>query len=69
MASADEIQLVLNRIQNMPSNLKLVIGNGYSPLTKQQLIEHVKNNDEVGELIISAHMLYLRSFKEKNRFG
>jgi hypothetical protein len=68
MASDDEIKIVLSRLELMPSTMKLVIREGQEALNKDSLIAHVKNEDEIGELIVKAHMLYLRSFKESQRF-
>jgi len=67
-STADEIKLVLSRLEVMPSNLKMIVGAGYPTLTKDALIEHVKADDELGELIIKAHLLYLQSFKKAIRF-
>lgn len=64
MASPDEIELVLERLEQlMPSGVKLIIG-GSGTYSKEELIQHVKENDAIGQLVVRAHMLYLRSFKD-----
>ena len=68
MATSDEIKIVLNRLENMPATLKVFVGEGYPALNKYELIKHVESGDELGELIVQAHMLYLQSFKKKSRF-
>jgi hypothetical protein len=68
LATEEEIEIVLTRLeQTMPPNVKLIIG-GSGPYSKEELIEHVKEEDDIGELVVQAHMLYLRSFGEKTRF-
>ncbi|PIO05987.1 hypothetical protein COT29_03210 [Candidatus Micrarchaeota archaeon CG08_land_8_20_14_0_20_59_11] len=65
-ATPDEIRIVLTRLECMPANLKLYVGDA-GGFSKEELIEHVKAKDEIGELIVSAHMRYLQSFKKTDR--
>lgn len=54
-------ELVIAKIEsNMPSNLKLSIG-AYGSLTKEEIIEHVKEGDEIGRQIVRAHMSFLKA--------
>ena len=53
-------ELVLARIEVMPPNLKLSIGN-YGTFTKQELIEHVKNGDEKGKKIIEMQLNFIKA--------
>ncbi len=51
---------VIARIESqLKPNWRLAIGN--KNLTKEEMINHVKNEDEVGERIIQSHLLFLRS--------
>lgn len=59
----DEKNTVLARLETMPSNLKLSIGN-YGTFSKEQLIENVNDETEVGEVIVEIYMDTLRSFKD-----
>lgn len=63
MVSEDIKKLVITRLQLMPPNLKLSVGK-YGTFTKEELIERVQKEDEVGKLIIEMQLKYLRSFKE-----
>ena len=63
MVSEDIKKLVITRLQAMPPNLKLSIGK-YGTFTKEELIERVQKEDEVGKLIIEMQLKYLRSFKK-----
>jgi len=63
MVSEDIKKLVIMRLQSMPPNLKLSIGK-YGTFTKEELIERVQKEDEVGKLIIEMQLKYLRSFKK-----
>ena len=59
---SDEMkEIVLARIDaQVPSNLKLAIGNN-SGISKEEMIEHIKKGDEVGNQIVRRHILFLRS--------
>ena len=56
----DVIKLVVARLSTMPSTVKLSIGNT-GTFTKDQLIKHVQDGDNIGKLIIDMHMNYLTS--------
>ena len=66
MSTKDEIQekikeLVITKIEaHMPSHLKLSIGS-YGTLSKEDMIEHVKKGDDIGEQIIRTHMSFLKA--------
>lgn len=62
--SSDEWKIVKGRIRGMPSHLRLSIGGG-GFLDKQQLLEHIDNKDEIGQLLVKMHFNYLRSFKKE----
>lgn len=57
------IDLVVARLQNLPSNKEISVGS-FGELTKDQLIEHVKKTDEIGKKMIALEMDFLRSMKE-----
>jgi len=61
----DEVNVVLARLRNMPASYVVSIGSGIS-LTKDELIKAVEDRNEIGEQIVKAHMLYLRSFKDRD---
>jgi len=54
--------LVIARLKVIPDNLKLSIGGG--EYSKDELIKHVEQGDEIGKKIIEIEMSYLRSLKE-----
>lgn len=54
-------ELVITRIEaQLPSHLKLSIGSSGS-MTKEEMIEHIKKGDEVGQKIINSHMAFLKA--------
>ena len=57
------IDLVVARLQNLPSNKDILVGSS-GEFTKDQLIEHVKKADDVGKKMIAIEMDFLRSMKE-----
>ena len=53
-------ELVLARIEVMSPNLKLSIGR-YGTFTKQELIEHVKKDDEAGKQIVQMQINFIKA--------
>jgi hypothetical protein len=54
-------EIVIARIDaQVPSNLKLAIGS-YGGMSKEEMIEHVKREDDIGKQIIKRHLLFLKS--------
>ena len=62
-AEQEIIDLVVARLQNLPSNKDISVGSS-GEFTKDQLIEHVKKADEVGKKMIAIEMDFLRSMKD-----
>ena len=55
-------ELVIARIEaQMPSNLRLCIGQKEGSLSGSQMIEHVKGDDEIGNQIIQSHLNFLKA--------
>ena len=61
--SDDIKQLVIARLETLPSNKKISIGSS-GEFTKEELIERIKKGDEIGEKIIEIEMEFLRAMKE-----
>lgn len=54
-------ELVIARLDQLPSNVKISIG-GVGSFTKDELINHVKEGDSVGERVAEVQLAYIRSF-------
>ena len=61
--SEDIKELVIARLDTLPSNKKISIGN-YGEFTKEEIIQHVKKGDSVGNKMIEIEMEFLRAMKE-----
>lgn len=60
----DEIRkLVIARLQTLSSDRKISIGSE-GEFSKEELIESVNKNDEIGKKITEIQLQYLRSLKE-----
>lgn len=58
---AEEIkELVIMRIEAMPPHIKISIGNS-GTLTKEQMIQHVKDGDKEGKIIVDMHMNFIKA--------
>ncbi|MCK5023657.1 MAG: hypothetical protein KAS04_05775 [Candidatus Aenigmarchaeota archaeon] len=55
-------KIVIERLNTMPSNMRLLIG-GEGKFDKHQLIKEVENETEMGELVAQIYMNGIRSFK------
>lgn len=60
-------ELVLARIKTMPSNMELSIGENY--FSKDELIFHVKNEDNIGEQIMEIQLEFLQDLATGNVYG
>jgi len=58
--SEDIINLVIARLDTIPSNVELSVGNEGS-FSIDDLIERVKKQDEIGKKMIEMQLAYLRS--------
>ena len=60
-------KLVIARLQTMPRDRGFAIGN-LGSFSKDDLIQHVKSGDEVGNIMIEMQLEYLRALKEDDFF-
>lgn len=56
-------KLVIARLDSLPSNVNISVGSEGS-FNKQQLIEQVESDTEIGEKMIEIELEYLRKLKE-----
>ncbi|MFH1863677.1 MAG: hypothetical protein ABIJ85_02035 [bacterium] len=56
-------ELVIARLRTLSSNKKISIGSS-GDFSRDELIERVKNNDEVGKKITEIQLQYLESLKQ-----
>ena len=52
-------KLVLERVNAMPENLRVAVGS-FSRLTKNDLADHVREEDEIGKQVIEMELDFLR---------
>lgn len=55
-------ELVVERLKTLPSDIKISIGSDGS-FTKNELISHIEDEDEIGEKIIEIQLKYLQMIK------
>ncbi len=56
-------ELVIARLDVMPSNMKVSIG-PYGTFSKEELKKHVEFGDYIGKKVVDVQMSFLRSIKE-----
>ena len=56
-------ELVIARLDTLPSDQKISIGNS-GEFTKEEIIQHVKKEDNIGKKMIEIEMEFLRAIKE-----
>lgn len=59
--SEDIINLVIARLETIPSNVKISIGGDGSSFTISELIERVEKQDDIGKKMVEMQLAYLRS--------
>ena len=60
-------ELVLYRLMSskLPENIEIAIGDiSGEPMSMDEVIEHVKKEDETGNIIIEMELNYLKALKE-----
>ena len=55
-------ELVYARLQSLPKGYTISIGN-LGEVTKEEALQHVKNDDEIGKLIIQINKTYFKALK------
>jgi hypothetical protein len=60
---ADIRRLVVARLRNMPSHVRLSIGSG-GDFDREQLISNVEGGTELGNKVVEIQMNYLHSLKD-----
>lgn len=64
MANEEEInELVIARLKTMPENQKISVGSK-GEFDKYDLIEHVKQGDDIGKKIVEIELDFLRTLKK-----
>ena len=61
--SEDIMNLVIARLETIPSNIELSVGNEGS-FSVEELIEKVKKQDDIGKKMIEMQLAYLRSLSK-----
>lgn len=62
--SQDVIDLVVARLKAIPPNVAISFGNEREAYDVEDLIQHVIDQDDLGERIVDIQLNYLRSFGE-----
>lgn len=61
MKNNEEIrELVIARLSTFPSNRKISIGS-HGELTKDDLIKHIQQNDDIGKKFVEIELAYLKA--------
>lgn len=60
--------LVLARMEVIPSNVKISVGSE-GQFTKEQIIKEIRENSEIGKKMIEIELTYLRKLKEGIFYG
>lgn len=61
-------ELIIARLQIIPPNVGISVGSE-GDFKRDELIEHVKKNDEIGKKLIEIDLNYLRTLKELNLYA
>jgi len=62
--SEDLKELVIYRLEVLSPDKKFSIGTGGKEFTKDELIECVKKEDEIGKKVIELELTFLRALKD-----
>lgn len=59
-----EIELVIARLEVLSPELHFSSGNNEGSISRDEMIEHVKANDKIGNDFIKTELDFLRAFKD-----
>lgn len=59
----EEKEIVIARLGTLPEGYKISIGSD-GDFSKEELIRHIENGNEIGKKIVEIQMSFLRSLKE-----
>jgi len=62
--SEDVKELVIARLEVLSPDKKFSIGSNEKEFTRDELIESVKNEDEIGQKVIDLELTFLRALKD-----
>ena len=54
---------VIGLLNSLPDDGLLFVGSGVKPKNRNELISHVRKDDEIGKHVVGVYMNYLRSLK------
>ena len=60
--------IVIARLNVLPGNRKIAIGS-YGSFTPQELIQHVKSDDELGQKVVSIQLAFIKAVAEGRIYG
>jgi len=63
VVDADAKRLVMARLDVLPSNVGIAVGSAGN-FTKDQLLEHIDDEDEIGQMFIELDLKFLRALKD-----
>jgi hypothetical protein len=58
-------QIALERLRQAPLTVKISFGSRGEFMNRDQLIEQIENNTELGKKIVKIQMEYLKAFRKK----
>ena len=61
-------ELIIARLQAIPPNVGISVGSE-GDYKRDELIEHVKKDDEIGKKIIEIDLSYLKTLKDLNLYA
>lgn len=59
----NEIELVIARLETLPPSVYFASGNG-SNISRDDMIDHIRDNDETGKEFVETEMEFLRTLKD-----
>jgi len=65
MVTKNEFALIEKRLEAWNEKLGIASISGIGPLTKDEMLEHVKAKDEIGQALSEVQLHYLKKLKER----
>lgn len=59
-----EIELVVERLEMLPENVYFSSGNGGTSISRDDMVRHIQENDNIGKEFVKTDLEFLRALKE-----
>lgn len=65
MVTEDEFKLIEKRMEAWPENYRVIFLSNLGSFTKDEILDHLRKRDVIGQKIAEIQLYYLKKLKER----